>query len=118
MKEQSPEMEPGAKEWWIQRLTAVALIPLTLWFGGSVIALPGAELNSVTAWLAAPLNAIFLTLLIVIVCVHSVLGMKVIIEDYVHLESLRNLAITAVKLFFALVAILSLMTLLSIAFTG
>lgn len=118
MEEQSTETEPGAKEWMVQRLTAVALIPLTLWFGGAVIALRGAAQDSVVTWLGAPFNMILLMLLTVIVSFHAVLGMKVIIEDYVHVESLRNLAIIAVKVFFTLIALVSLITLLSFAFTG
>ncbi len=120
MEEQSTstETEPGAKEWWVQRLTAEALITLTLWFGGVVIALRGAEQDSAIAWLGTPFNMILLMLLTVIVSFHAVLGMKVIIEDYVHVESLRNLAIIAVKVFFALIVLVSLITLLSFAFTG
>jgi succinate dehydrogenase / fumarate reductase, membrane anchor subunit len=74
----------GVGHWWAQRVTAVALIPLTLWF---VIAVLGENLSSyeaMRAWVARPSVAIPTILLILCVAWHSKLGVQVVVEDYVH----------------------------------
>jgi succinate dehydrogenase / fumarate reductase, membrane anchor subunit len=74
----------GVGHWWVQRVTAVALVPLTVWF---VIALLGQPLQSYDAmrgWLGQPWVAVFTILLVVTLAWHSKLGVQVVIEDYVH----------------------------------
>jgi len=74
----------GVGHWWVQRVTAVALIPLTLWF---VIALLGKPLHSYEAmrgWLGQPWVAVPTILLIITLAWHSKLGVQVVVEDYVH----------------------------------
>src|SRR5438128_2264228 len=58
----------GVEHWWMQRLTAVALIPLTLWFAASLIALTGSDYNAFIAWLKAPFVAILMVLLLIAHC--------------------------------------------------
>jgi succinate dehydrogenase / fumarate reductase membrane anchor subunit len=86
----------GADHWIAQRLTAVALVPLGLWFAFSVASLPHGNFVAVAAWVAEPLNAILLILLVVALVYHSMLGLQVIIEDYVH-GALGTLSLIAVK---------------------
>ncbi len=75
----------GSGHWWAQRLTAVGLVPLTLWFALSIIAFENHGTHEmVTAWIAEPLNAVCLILLVLTVVYHSSLGLQVVIEDYVH----------------------------------
>jgi succinate dehydrogenase / fumarate reductase membrane anchor subunit len=74
----------GTGHWWAQRLTAVGLVPLTLWFIVSVIGMPHGNYEIVTAWMAEPINAIGLILLVMTLVYHSELGLQVVIEDYVH----------------------------------
>jgi len=74
----------GTGHWWAQRLTAVGLVPLTLWFIFSVIGMPHGNYEIVTAWIAEPINAIGLILLVMTLVYHSDLGLQVVIEDYVH----------------------------------
>jgi succinate dehydrogenase / fumarate reductase membrane anchor subunit len=74
----------GTEHWWTQRLTAVALIPLALWFFFSLVALPALDYATVTGWVASPLNSVLLLLLAATVLYHSMLGTQVVIEDYVH----------------------------------
>jgi succinate dehydrogenase membrane anchor subunit len=73
----------GAEHWWRQRLTAVALVPLAVWFAAVVIRLAGADLDTVRAWIGHPLPAILLALLLIATFYHMALGLQVVIEDYV-----------------------------------
>ena len=74
----------GAEHWLAQRLTAIGLMPLGLWFVFSMPGLAHGDFAAVTAWIGAPLNAILLILLVITMVWHSLLGTQVIIEDYVH----------------------------------
>lgn len=108
----------GVAHWWAQRLTAVALVPLVLWFTVSMAAIAGADHAAATAWIAQPVVAITLVLLIIVTFHHAQLGMQVVIEDYVHSEWLKLGSIVLVK--FAAVALgaASLFFVLKIAFGG
>jgi succinate dehydrogenase / fumarate reductase, membrane anchor subunit len=79
----------GVDHWWAQRITAVALVPLSLWFVSSVIGLVGADLESVQNWVSQPLPAILLILLLIATFYHASLGLQVVIEDYVHTELVK-----------------------------
>ena len=74
----------GVAHWWAQRLTAIALVPLVLWFVVSVISLTAMEYAAARAWVGHPVNAGLLVLLIVFVFHHAQLGAQMVIEDYVH----------------------------------
>ncbi len=76
----------GVHHWWMQRLTAIALVPLTIWFVGSMLGLTAGD-NAVLAvrvWLAEPLNGVLLLAWVIAMIYHGQLGMQVIIEDYIH----------------------------------
>lgn len=74
----------GARHWWLQRLTAVALIPLTLWFLFYVATLTGQDHSVVVASIGDPIHAGLLIVLAICVYWHGMLGLDVIIGDYVH----------------------------------
>lgn len=74
----------GTDHWWNQRMTAIALIPLSLWFVISVASLGSLDYSSIVAWIGAPLNTVLLVLLVTALTYHSMLGVQVVIEDYVH----------------------------------
>ena len=93
----------GTAHWWAQRLTAIALVPLALWFAVSLIVLAGADHQAVTEWLGNPAAAVLMLLLILAGFHHAQLGLQVVIEDYVPGEGLRLALVTAVK--FAAVAL-------------
>jgi succinate dehydrogenase / fumarate reductase membrane anchor subunit len=76
----------GVAHWWAQRLTAVALIPLVLWFVIALIGLTGARRAAVVGWLHAPLPAIATVLMLIAMFYHMALGVQAVIEDYVHGE--------------------------------
>jgi len=104
----------GVGHWWVQRVTSVALIPLTAWFA---IALLGKNLQSyevMRAWLAQPWVAVFTLLLAVTLAWHSKLGVQVIIEDYVHAKGAKTtllLLSTFVHVAAAVAAILAVLIL-------
>ncbi len=74
----------GVGHWWRERVTAVALIPLTLWFVVSIIAHSGSDYTAFIAWLKMPLATCMMILLLIALFYHAALGLQVIIEDYVH----------------------------------
>ena len=87
----------GTGHWWAQRTTAVALVPLTLWFAISLLNLDGSSYAVITSWIADPLHSILLILLMISLIYHSILGLQVVIEDYVH-GAARIAALVAVQL--------------------
>ena len=74
----------GAGHWWAQRVTAVALVPLALWLAASLAARAGADHAEVTAWIARPPVALALMLTLGAAFYHLELGLRTIVEDYVH----------------------------------
>ena len=74
----------GTHHFWVQRLTAVALLPLLVWLCISVVGLRGAAYGAFVEWVATPVNTLFLTIALVALFWHSKLGVQVVIEDYVH----------------------------------
>ncbi len=72
----------GLSHWWAQRLTAIALIPLVVWFAISLIMLSGEDYGVARAWIGSPLVMVLLILTISIGLHHGQLGMQVVIEDY------------------------------------
>jgi succinate dehydrogenase / fumarate reductase membrane anchor subunit len=104
----------GVEHWWIQRITSMALAPLTLWFVYSVISLLGADQPAIAAWAGRPLNAALLLALILMTFHHAQLGLQVVYEDYVTRGLKRSTAILATKaaaLLLGLVAALAVLKL-------
>ena len=104
----------GVGHWWAQRLTGLALVPLTLWFVVSLVGLVGADHATVAEWIAQPVPAVILVLLIAATFHHAQLGLQVVIEDYVHGEGLKIAMILAVKGLAILLAVVSLFAVLRI----
>ncbi|MBO21563.1 MAG: succinate dehydrogenase, hydrophobic membrane anchor protein [Rhodospirillaceae bacterium] len=87
----------GTDHWWAQRLTALALVPLTIWFVVSMILVTGADYAAAVDFISSPINAVLLILLIVATFHHGQLGLQVVIEDYIHTKWLEVGLIIAVK---------------------
>ena len=105
----------GVGHWWAERVSAVALIPLTLWFVWSVVRLTGADQGTVKLWLSRPATAILMSLFIVATFHHLALGLQVVIEDYVHREGVKLTALLLVKGLVILTAAAALFTVLRVA---
>lgn len=104
----------GTHHWIAQRMTAVALVPLTLWFVISLIGLIGADLAAVQAWLSSPFNAVMMILTLAAGFHHAQLGLQVVIEDYIHGHGAKIAAMWFVKgaaYFFGAAAIFSVIKL-------
>jgi succinate dehydrogenase / fumarate reductase membrane anchor subunit len=87
----------GAQTWWAERLSAVALVPLMLWFVAGLIMHTTADYAAFVAWMRAPATVILMVLLIATLFHHAALGLQVIVEDYVH-SGLKFAALMAVRL--------------------
>lgn len=74
----------GVEPWWLERATAVGLVPLTLWFVGSLVALTGSDYTRFVSWLKVPLDALLTVLLLIALFSHLALGLRVVVEDYIH----------------------------------
>lgn len=106
----------GVHHWWVQRVTSVALIPLTLWFIVSMAALPLADHAAVTAWLSQGWTAVLLILFVGVSTWHSKLGLQVVIEDYVHGHGAKALALILSSFAHVVVATASIFAILKVAF--
>lgn len=105
----------GAEHWMSQRITAIANIPLVIWFVFSVVSLRGANHAEFTSWLAEPVNAVLAILFIISTFYHAVLGSQVVVEDYIHSEWFKTLKLIGTKLFFFGLAIACIFSILKIA---
>lgn len=74
----------GVHHWWVQRLTAIALVPLGIWFVVSLLSLPSLGYSAVSAWMSQGWTAVLLILFVLTLAWHSQLGVRVVVEDYVH----------------------------------
>lgn len=108
----------GLHDWFIQRLTAIALVPLTFWLVVAVIANVGADYATMQAWLSAPGNATLLILFLVALFYHAQLGVQVIIEDYVHDPMWKPLGIIASKLLAVALGTYTVVSVLFVAIGG
>lgn len=105
----------GTHHWWLQRITSAALLPLTLWFAVSAALLAGSPHAAVVDFIASPLNAVLLLLLIGVGFHHTAAGVQVIIEDYVHAPGARMVAILAINAICLIAAVASALAVLRLA---
>ena len=105
----------GVSHWWMQRLSAMGMIPLVIYMVIALVTVIGDDYTDAVAWLRSPLNATAMLLLFGAGFYHASLGLQVIIEDYVSNESRRLMAMVVVKLSMTGLAALSMFSVLSIA---
>ncbi len=108
----------GVEHWWAQRVSALALVLLGLWFVIGLVAHAGADRDAVRLWIHQPATAILLVLLLATGCYHSALGLQVVIEDYIDHEGAKILTLVAMRLISLLLAVAGIFAVLRIAFAG
>jgi succinate dehydrogenase / fumarate reductase membrane anchor subunit len=108
----------GVGHWWAQRLTAIALVPLTLWFVFAAVSLLGKDLTEVRAWASEHGNAMLLILFTVALFHHAQLGVQVVIEDYVHAEPAKLAGLIATKFAAAAIGLSCVLAILRLALGG
>jgi len=107
----------GLHHWWLQRITAVALVPLVVWFAISLVMLSGSDYSAVRAWIGSPLVMVLLILTIAVGLHHGQLGMQVVYEDYTE-GGVRLALIILTKFIAALFGLGAIVAILRIGFGG
>lgn len=111
-------LKSGTTHWWMQRVTAVVLIPLTIWlivfFNLSI----NAPYLQTVLWLTNPVNTSCIIIWILAVCYHAALGLEVVIEDYVANRGLKIVLVWSEKLAFLFLAIMALLEVVRIVLIG
>lgn len=105
----------GVHHWWLQRLTSVALVPLSIWFAVSLLTLPSLDYLTVSAWERAGVTPLLLILLVVTASWHSQLGVRVIVEDYVPAAGARTVTLTVLGFAHVLLASAGVLAVLRVA---
>ncbi len=106
----------GSGHWVVERVTSIALVPLSLWAVCSGLTLAHVGYDGVVAWLHSPLNAVLSSLLLAVGFQHMQAGLRVVIEDYLHVPMTRNLALLANLFVCAFAAALAIFCILKVAF--
>lgn len=102
--------------WWVQRLTAVALVPLSAWFVISLLAMPLATYYTLTAWIHRGWNGAALIALSIFAAQHSYLGLRAIVEDYVHHPRVRTGTLLFLNFTHVLLAVAAVLAVSEVAF--
>jgi succinate dehydrogenase / fumarate reductase membrane anchor subunit len=105
----------GSHHWYAQRVSSVAQALLGVWFIAALAMLGGVDLERVRTWIASPLVATLLLLFIATLAWHTILGLTVVIEDYVGTKGVRLAVLIAVKFGFALAAVVAAIAVLKLA---
>jgi succinate dehydrogenase / fumarate reductase, membrane anchor subunit len=105
----------GVQHWWWQRLTAVALVPLCLWFIGTIVTMQASDYSTVVNWIQSPLVSGLLVFLIAALFYHTQLGLQVVIEDYVHSEWVKITALVVAQFLMILLTLTAVIAVLKIA---
>ena len=108
----------GVHHWWGQRLSALALIPLGLWLVISLVGHAGADRAAIVQWLGAPFTLGALALTLIAVFYHAVLGLQVVIEDYIHVKGAKFALVILIQFAAFALAAAAIVSLLVVAFAG
>jgi succinate dehydrogenase / fumarate reductase membrane anchor subunit len=108
----------GTSHWWMQRVTAVALLPLSFWLITFLDLSLNAPYQQTVAWLTSPFNTVCIMAWVLAVFYHSALGLQVVIEDYVAAEGIKIISVWAVNLIFLFLALAALIAVFRILLVG
>jgi len=104
----------GTHHFWNQRLTAIVLVPMTLWIMVSLVRMTNVDYATVTQWIAAPLNAVLLLIFLLALFYHALLGVQVVIEDYIHSEWQKIACLILVKFTILLTGLTSVLAVIKV----
>lgn len=107
--------EPGARHWWLQRISALGLVPFTLWFVFAIVNHVGDSHQAATAWLAQPYIALALCVYLALLFFHAQLGLQVVVEDYVSSEKACRATLWVLKFVNIVAVAVALVSVLRIA---
>jgi succinate dehydrogenase / fumarate reductase membrane anchor subunit len=108
----------GTHHWWLQRVTAIALVPLSVWLVASLVSLAGADYQCVVLWVRSPVVTVLLICLIGALFHHAQLGLQVVLEDYVHAEWLKITSIVLMKFTVLVLGLASVVAVLKVSLGG
>ena len=108
----------GFSHWWRQRVTAIALVPLVIWFIFSVLCLIGSTHSEAVIWLSSPINATIMLLFVLTALYHGQTGLQVVIEDYIHAKWVNLTLLLAVKFISVILAVLAIISVLKVVLGG
>ena len=108
----------GTSHWWMQRVTAVALVPLSFWLITFLNLSLTAPYQETIAWITSPLNTVCIVALILAIFYHAALGLQVVIEDYIAAEGIKIIAVWTVNLSFLMLALAALIAVFRILLIG
>ena len=104
----------GTQHWWAQRLTAIALVPLTFWLVYSIVCMTTLDYIAAIGWLQSPITSTLLILFVIALFYHAQLGMQVVIEDYVACEVFKITSIILLKFIIWFTGLVSIMAILKV----
>lgn len=87
----------GVQHWWAQRMTALALIPLSIWFVASIVFMIDVDHATAMWWLGSPVSLGLMGLFLIALIYHAVLGLQVVIEDYIHGHATKLVLLLLIK---------------------
>ena len=108
----------GFSHWWWQRVTAIALIPMGLWFVVSVLSLANGTHAEAQAWLSSPINATIMLLFTLTALFHGQTGLQTVIEDYIHVTWLNLTLLLSVKFASVIMAVLAVISVFKVVLGG
>jgi succinate dehydrogenase / fumarate reductase membrane anchor subunit len=108
----------GSGHWWAQRVSSVALTVLSLWFLIALATLGDLGYDSVREWMSQPFNAVLLAVLAITIAYHSLLGVQVILEDYIPNKGLRVVIMLVVKFLHVVLGALGVFAILNVAISA
>ena len=108
----------GFSHWWWQRVTAIALVPLCLWFIYSLVCVLSGDFDQAQTWLASPINGSLMIIFVLTALFHAQTGLQVVIEDYIHTKWLNLSLLLLIKFAAVAMSVLSIVSVLKVVVGG
>lgn len=104
----------GFNHWWLQRVSAVALIPLCIWFVFSIVCLTRGDYETAVIFFDSPIQTSLMIVFILVLIYHAQTGLQVVIEDYIHKKFMNLILLYGVKFLSALMAVMAVVSIFRI----